>query len=98
MWNLNLIDKMEDAMKMIHDQTRTVVNVTEWASALGLFEWFFTDVECEDGYRVAVVYGLNGEVEVGEVEMNQIQRFPGYFPPSLVKKTLAPPPGWKWTR
>jgi hypothetical protein len=85
-------------MKMIHGQTKTVVNVTEWASALGLFEWFFTDDECEDGFRVAVVYGPHGDVEVGEVDMKEIKRFPGYFTPSPVTKTMSPPPGWKWTK
>jgi len=53
-----------------------VANITEWATSLGLFEWYYTDIECDDGYRVAVVYGPYGDVEVGEVDMAEIARLP----------------------
>lgn len=89
---------VKSAMKMRHSLSKTEVNVTEWASVLGLFEWFFTDVECEDGYQIAVVYGPEGTVEVGEVDMKEIKKFPGYFPPSPITKTMSPPPGWEWVR
>jgi len=81
-------------MKQIHGKGE--VNVVEWATVFGLFEFYFIDVECEEGYRLSVVYGPEGDVEIGAVEMEQLKKFPGYFPPSPITRTTMPPPGWKW--
>ena len=83
-------------MKMIQVRGKIEVNVVEWATVFGLIEFYFTDIECEDGYRIAVVYGPEGDVEVGDVDMRVIREIPGFIPPSPVTKNMLPPPGWRW--
>lgn len=83
-------------MRMIHKRTKQEVNVTEWATLFGKFEFYLTDHECDEGYRVAVVYGPDGDVEVGEVDLNQFRKLPGFFAPSPITKNTLPAPGWRW--
>ncbi len=83
-------------MKMIRERGRIEVNVIDWATIFGMVEFYFTDEECEPGRRVAVVYGPEGDVVIGAVDMASLRGTPGFFPPSPVTKNMLPPPGWKW--